>query len=81
MEQHGKIGATVADRSLAMVTALTAEVAVLRERLAILEQIAGERGMLTGAEIDAYRPDPQTAAQFKAARLGLIQRVFGAMRA
>jgi len=74
-------GTTVAERTLRMVTALSAEVAVLRERLAVLESVAEQKGVLTVAELDEYRPAAAQAMAFRAARLGLIDRVFRALKA
>ncbi|HEX7853074.1 MAG TPA: hypothetical protein VF503_05195 [Sphingobium sp.] len=81
MLEDRTIGSTVADRSLRMVTALSAEVAVLRERLEIVERLAAERGLFGPAEVDAYRPAPEVAAGFKAKRKAFVERIFGAMRA
>lgn len=75
------LGTTVADRSLRIATALSAEVIVLRERLAIIEQLAAERGLFSGADIDGYQLSPQAAADAKNKRLSFLERVFGALRA
>ncbi len=61
-----------------MVTALTAEIAVLRERLEIMERIAAARGLFGPEDIDAFAPDGAVAEMFKAKRLWLMKRVFGA---
>ncbi|MFT3966224.1 MAG: hypothetical protein QM690_10105 [Sphingobium sp.] len=71
----------MADRSLRMVTALSAEVVVLRERLEIVERLAAAHGLFGPEAVDAYRPDSSVAALFKTKRKALIERVFGAMRA
>lgn len=73
-------GASVADRSLKMVTALSAEVVVLRERLEIFERLAVQSGMLQAGEIDHFHPEPELAAELKSKRLSLIGRVFGALK-
>ncbi|HEX7871802.1 MAG TPA: hypothetical protein VF475_02755 [Sphingobium sp.] len=78
---HGAIGTTVADRSLRMVTALSAEVVVLRERLEIVERLAAERGLFGPEDVDAYHPAPDVAAGFKDKRKAFLTRVFSAMRA
>jgi hypothetical protein len=74
------LGTTVADRSLRVAAALSAEVIVLRERLALIELLAVERGLFGPNEIEAYRPSPQAAERMKAKRLSFIERVFGGMR-
>jgi hypothetical protein len=79
IEDNG-VGTTVADRSLRIVTALSAEVIVLRERMEIIERLASERGLFGPEEIDAYRPSPQVEAGFKVKRKAFIERIFGAMR-
>ena len=76
-----RIGTTVADRSLRVATALSAEVAILRERLEIVERLAAERGVFGPEDVDAYRPSPEIAALFKARRKSFLERIFGAMRA
>ena len=79
MHQNDSIGSSVADRSLRIVTALSAEVAVLRERLEIVERLAEERGLFGPKDVDTYRPTPDVDAQFKAKRSAFIRRVFHAM--
>ena len=74
------VGSTLADRSLRVATALSAEVVVLRERLEIVERLAAEGGLFGPDEVDAYRPSPAIAAKLKAKRLSFLDRVFGAMR-
>jgi hypothetical protein len=80
MAQDEPIGATVADRSLQIATALSAEVVVLRERLEIVERVAAARNLFGPEEVDAYRPNRTVAQGFIARRRAFIERVFGAMR-
>lgn len=75
------LGPSVADRALRITTALAAEVAALRERLAVVERLAADRQLFTSADVDDYRPDEPTAANFRVERIGLIKRVFGALQA
>ncbi len=75
-----EIGSTVADRALAVATALSAEVVVLRDRLETIERLAARRGLFTTGEIDKFVPTPDEARDLKARRHGFIQRVFGALR-
>lgn len=75
------VGTTVADISLQMVTALSAEVAMLRERLEIVERLAILHGVFAADAVDGFQPDPELGASFKRKRKAFIQRVFGAMRA
>jgi hypothetical protein len=75
-----RLGSTVADQSLRIATALSAEAVVLRERLETIEMLAAEHGLFGPDEIEAYRPSPQAAEGMKARRLSFIERVFGSMR-
>jgi hypothetical protein len=58
------------DRLLAIATALTAEVAVVRERLAVDGLPA------TPANIEAYQPDSRVEAARETIRAAMIDRVF-----
>jgi hypothetical protein len=64
------------DRLLAIVTALTAEVAVVRERLDTTERLAAQGLPATAANIEAYQPDPAAEAQREEARASMLERVF-----
>ncbi|MBT0669230.1 hypothetical protein HT136_12740 [Novosphingobium profundi] len=75
------IGTSLADRSLRITTALSAEVVVLRERLAILEQVLAENGLIGAGALDGYVASDALAARFKQQRAGFLARVFGALRA
>ena len=50
-----------ADRMLSMLTALTAEVSVLRQRLDTVERLLDTQGTLSRADIEAYTPDKAAA--------------------
>jgi hypothetical protein len=65
-----------ADRLLAIVTALTAEVSVVRERLDTAERLAAQGLPATAGNIEAYRPDPEAEAAREAARAAMLDRVF-----
>ena len=80
MPDNRDIGTSVADTSLSMVTALSAEVIVLRERLEIVERLVEAQGLFGQSEIDDFKPDETIAAIIKQKRLAFIARVFGAMR-
>jgi hypothetical protein len=64
------------DRLLAIVTALTAEVAVVRERLDTTERLAALGLPATAANIEAYQPDPEVEAAREAVRAAMLDRVF-----
>lgn len=64
------------DRLLAIVTALTAELSVVRDRLDTAERLA-EKGLpATPANIESYDPDPGVEAAREAVRSGMLDRVF-----
>jgi hypothetical protein len=64
------------DRLLAIVTALTAELSVVRERLDTAERLA-DRGLLaTPANIEAYEPEPAVETAREAIRSAMLDRVF-----
>lgn len=71
----------IEDRALAMVTALSAEVAVLRERLQRLEYVAEQRALFTAESIDGYQPDDAQDAALTASRRAFVDRVFAVLRA
>lgn len=77
---QGDIGSTVADTSLSIATALSAEVVVLRERLEIVERLCEAQGLFGPKDVDAFKADADVAAIFKQKRLAFIACVFGAMR-
>ena len=74
-------GSSSADRALRMVTALSAEVAALRERLAVLELVAERKGLIGREEIERFHPGDEEGRRLRGYRSGLIDRVFGALRA
>src|SRR5438045_4020830 len=64
------------DRLLAIVTALTAEVSVVRERLDTAERLAEQGLPATPQNIEAYEPTPEVEAAREAVRQTMIGRVF-----
>ena len=64
------------DRLLAIVTALTAELSVVRERVDTAERLA-DRGLpATPANIEAYDPEPAVETAREAIRSAMLDRVF-----
>jgi hypothetical protein len=63
------------DKLLAMTMALAGELAVTRERLDTVERILGGKGLLSAAEIDAWRPDEPAKQERAALRQEFIARV------
>ncbi|MBD2097964.1 hypothetical protein H6F90_23105 [Trichocoleus sp. FACHB-591] len=69
------------DKLLAMVLVLAEEVSVLRDRLDTVERLAQAKGLLSHAEIDAYQPDPQAAAEREQQRAAYIARILRIVQA
>ncbi|MBM3518888.1 MAG: hypothetical protein FJX56_13715 [Alphaproteobacteria bacterium] len=63
------------DRLLGMVFSLTAEVQVLRDRLALLEAALAERGALDPAKLDSLVPEGALASQLAASRSAMVRHV------
>jgi hypothetical protein len=68
------------DKLMAIVMALAGEVSVLRERLDTVERLAEAKGLLLRQEIEAYRPDPQSAEEREQWRAQYIARVLRVVR-
>jgi len=64
------------DRLLTMVFSLTAEVHVLRDRLALLESSLAGRGVLDAAQLDDAAPEGALEARLAAERAALVRHVF-----
>ncbi|MCS6947114.1 MAG: hypothetical protein NZM12_05830 [Steroidobacteraceae bacterium] len=64
------------DRLLSIILALVQELAVTRERLDTLERLLAQRGVVSEAQIDAYRPEPQVAQQRAQWQIEFLARVF-----
>lgn len=63
------------DMLLAMVVALAGEVAVLRDRLDSHEQLSARQGGYSGADVDAFLPEPELASERNTARQEYLRRV------
>jgi hypothetical protein len=64
------------DQLFAIVTALTAELSVLGERLLTLERVLAKRGGLAPDDIETHEIDDAESALRVQMREGLIERVF-----
>ena len=67
-------------RLTAMVTALTSEITILRERLDTVERLAEDAGVFTREGIERYTPDAAAAAERDALRQRQIAKVFRPLR-
>ena len=64
-----------AQRMLSMLMALVTEVAVLRERLDTVEQIAGKKGLVTEEEIEQFEPSLELREAREAWRQAYLDRI------
>ncbi|MSO97547.1 MAG: hypothetical protein EXR11_04925 [Rhodospirillaceae bacterium] len=64
------------DVFMSMITALTTEMLVMRDRVDTIERIAAKKGVILKAEIDAYEFDEAELAERDAARKALADRIF-----
>ncbi len=73
---YGKASPEQVNQLLAAVTALTAEVSVLRQRVKTLEALGDQAGWLPAGAVDAHQPDiPQREEQAQWNE-NLLARVF-----
>lgn len=64
------------DRLFGVVFALTAELHVLRDRVAVLESLLAERGVLDSGALDAAVPAGALEARIAAERGALVRHAF-----
>ncbi len=63
-----------------MVTELTGQLAVARERLDTLERLIDKAGVVEQSDIEAFDPDDEASAERRSIRSRLIARVFRPLR-
>jgi hypothetical protein len=68
------------DQLMAMITALTAEVSILRDRLDTHERLADARKLFGREDVDAFIPDAAVMAERSAQRQRLLRKVFRVLR-
>jgi len=64
------------DMFLSMITALTTELMVMRDRLDTIERVAAAKGVILKSEIDTFAFDETALAERDAARKALADRVY-----
>ena len=64
------------DVFLSMITSLTTELMVMRDRVDTIERIAADQGVILKSDIDAYEFDDKALAEREAARKALADRIF-----
>lgn len=74
-------GATESEEQLlAMVTALTAELSITRERLDTLERLVEEANVVSQAQIESFAPSDDAVAAREGIRGRIISKVFRPLR-
>lgn len=73
------LGSDRLDDLARMITELTSELWILKDRNMVLEKLLAEAGVVTVESIDSYQPDAETAAHIAAERSALAARIFGAV--
>jgi len=68
------------DQLMAMVTALTAEVAILRDRLDTHERIAEGRKLFSRDDVDGFIPDEGIIAERSAQHQRILRKVFRVLK-
>ncbi len=68
------------DQLMAMVTALTAEVAILRDRLDTHERIAEGRKLFSRDDVDGFIPDEGIMAERSAQHQRILRKVFRVLK-
>lgn len=68
------------ERLLAMVTALTAQLAVARERVDTLERLLARAGLIASSDIEAFTATQDESSERDAIRRGIISKVFRPLR-
>ena len=68
------------EQLLAMVTALTGELAITRERLDTLERLVEKAGVVAQADVEGFVADEAQARQRKSIRRRIIGKIFRPLR-
>jgi hypothetical protein len=68
------------DRTVAMVMALAAELAVTKDRLRALEVLLEKSASLSPGALDSYQPSPSEAKALAAERQAMVQQLFDAAK-
>lgn len=74
-------GSEAEDRLLAMITALTGELSITRERLDTLERLVESAGVVTQAQVESFSANEKQFEQRLSLRQRLIAKVFRPLRA
>lgn len=64
------------DVFMSMITALTTELMVMRDRVDTIERLAADKGVILKSDIDAYEFDDKALAEREASRKALADRIF-----
>jgi len=64
------------DQMMTFILELSAEVSVVYDRMDTIERLLDEKGTISRADIEKYRPDEQVEADRNARRESYLKRVF-----
>lgn len=76
--QPSYLGDRTTDDLARMVTELTSEVWILRDRMIVLEHLLADLGHIESGLPDRYQPDAELSARLTTEREELVERVLGA---
>lgn len=68
------------DQMMSAVLGIAQELSVLRDRVDSIERLLDQKGSLTRAELEAWRPDAAAEAERQQRRADYLQRIFRAIR-
>lgn len=68
------------DQVMSVVLGIAQELSVLRDRVDSIERLLDQKGSLTRAELEAWRPDAAAEAERQQRRADYLQRIFRAIR-
>ncbi|QCX28008.1 hypothetical protein [Nocardioides jishulii] len=73
------LGSDRLDDLARMLTEVTSELWILKDRNMVLEALLAEAGVVTPASVEGYQPDDETAQRIAAERSAFTARIFGAV--
>lgn len=73
------LGSDRLDDLARMLTEVTSELWILKDRNMVLEALLAEAGVVTPASVEGYQPDDEIAQRIAAERSAFTARIFGAV--
>lgn len=78
-EDHSYLKDPLLDRLARMNMELLSELWIARDRIAVLEEVLGQKGVLEPGEIDRFQPDAAMQARLDGLRDLMVEAVLGSM--